>query len=62
MTVRVSERRLARHDVRVEVSTVHGPRVQHTNMATVAARPTPRLVAGFASGRSRGGQRLDPTR
>jgi hypothetical protein len=49
MTVRVSERGLARHDVRVEVSTVHGARVQHTNMATVAARPAPRLVAGHLS-------------
>jgi hypothetical protein len=49
MTVWVSERGLARHDVRVEVSTVHSPRVRHANMATVAARPAPRLVAGHLS-------------
>jgi hypothetical protein len=42
----VSERGLARHDVRVKVSTVHGPRVQYANMATVAVRPALRLVAG----------------
>jgi hypothetical protein len=49
MVVWVSERGLARHDVRVKVSAVHGARVQHTNMATVAVRPTPRLVAGQLS-------------
>jgi hypothetical protein len=49
MVVWVSERGLARHDVRVKVSTVHGPRVQYANMATVAVRPAPRLVAGQLS-------------
>jgi hypothetical protein len=49
MVVWVSERGLARHDVRVMVSTVHGPRVQYANMATVAVRPAPRLVAGHLS-------------
>ena len=49
MVVWVSERGLARHDARIKVSTVHGPRVQYANMATVAVRPTPRLVAGQLS-------------
>jgi hypothetical protein len=49
MVVWISERGLARHDVRVKVSTVHGPRVQYANMATVAVRPAPRLVAGQLS-------------
>ena len=45
----MSERGLARHGVRVEVSTVHRPRAQYANMATVAVRPAPRLVAGQLS-------------
>jgi len=49
MVVWISERGLARHDVRVKVSTVHGPRVQYANMATVAGHPAPRLVAGQLS-------------
>ena len=49
MVVWVSERGLARHDVRVTVSAVHGARVQHADMATVAVRPAPRLVAGQLS-------------
>ena len=49
MVVWVSERGLARDDVRVKVSTVHGARVQYANMATVAVRPAPRLVAGQLS-------------
>ena len=44
-----AKRGLARHDVRVKVSTVHGPRAQYANMATVAVRPAPRLVAGQLS-------------
>ena len=46
MVVWVSERGLARHALRVKVSTVHGPRVQYANMATVAVRPAPPLDAG----------------
>src|SRR5438045_9580980 len=49
MVVWVSERGLARHDVRVKVSTVHGPRLQYANMATVAVRPAARLVGGHLS-------------
>ena len=46
MTVWVSPRGNARHDVRVKVNMAHGPRMTITNTAVVAARPAPRLVAG----------------
>jgi hypothetical protein len=49
MVIWVSERGLAQHDVRVKVGAVHGSRVQHANVATVAVRPAPRLVAGQLS-------------
>jgi hypothetical protein len=49
MVVWISERGLARHDVRVKVNTVHGLRVQYANMGTVAGHPAPRLVAGQLS-------------
>ena len=46
MVVWASERGRARHDVRVKVCEAHGlPRT----LATVAMRPTPRLVAGQLS-------------
>jgi hypothetical protein len=46
MIVWVSERGNARHDVRIKVNPTHGSRVDHANLATVAVRPVPRLVAG----------------
>jgi hypothetical protein len=46
MTVWVSPRGRARHDVRVKVNLSHGPRMTITNPATVAVRPMPRLVTG----------------
>ena len=46
MTVWVSERAAAPHDVRVKVCTVHGPRMLPASTASVAVRPAPRLVAG----------------
>jgi hypothetical protein len=49
MVVWVSERGNARHDVRIKVSQTHGPRIDPTNTATVAVRPTPRLIAGQLS-------------
>jgi hypothetical protein len=48
MVVWVSERGLARDDVRVKVSAIHGSRV-HGDMAAVAMRPAPRLIAGHLS-------------
>jgi hypothetical protein len=58
MVVWVSERGLARHDVRVEVSTVLGPRVQYANRRGApgaAARRRPPVTCRFA-----GGRRMDP--
>jgi len=52
MTVWVSPRGRARHDVRVEVNRSHGPRMTITNTATVAIRPMPRLVPGRVSERA----------
>ena len=49
MTVWVSPRGNARHDIRVKVNMTHGDRMDITNTAVVAVRPTPRLVAGQLS-------------
>lgn len=49
MVVWVSERGNARHDPRIEVSQTHGLRIDPTNRATVAVRPTARLIAGQLS-------------
>jgi hypothetical protein len=46
MTVWVSPRGRARHDVRVKVNRSHGNRMTITNTAIVAVRPLPRLVMG----------------
>ena len=46
MTVWVSPRGRARHDVRVKVNRSHGNRMTITNTAIVAVRPLPRLVTG----------------
>ena len=48
MVVRVSEGH-ARHDVRIKVNQSHGTRMLPRNLATVAVRPTPRLIAGQLS-------------
>jgi hypothetical protein len=49
MVVWVSERGRARHDVRIEVHMAHGRQMSIGNTATVAVRPTPRLIAGQLS-------------
>jgi len=46
MVVWVSPRGRAQHDVRIKVSTVHGSRLVLDNMAVVALRPEPTLIAG----------------
>ena len=46
MVVWVSERGHARHDVRVKVNQSHGTRMLPRNLAVVAVRPAPRLIAG----------------
>jgi hypothetical protein len=49
MVVWASERGHARHDVRIKVNQAHGTRMPPGNLATVAARPAPRLVDGQLS-------------
>jgi hypothetical protein len=49
MTVWVSPRGTARHDVRVKVNMTHGDQMNVRNTAVVAVRPTPRLISGRLS-------------
>jgi hypothetical protein len=49
MTVWVSPRGNARHDVRVKVNTTHGNQMSIANTAAVSVRPAPRVVAGRLS-------------
>jgi hypothetical protein len=49
MTVWVSPRGNTRHDVRIKVNMTHGDRMDITNTAVVAVRPTPRVLAGQLS-------------
>jgi hypothetical protein len=46
MTVWVSPRGRARHDARIKVCRIHGNRMDGTNLAVVAIRPSPRVVHG----------------
>ena len=46
MTVWVSPRGNARHDVRIKVNTTHGNRMTIEDTSVVAVRPAPRVVAG----------------
>ncbi len=46
MTVWVGPRARARHDVRIKVCRTHGDRMDGSNLAVVAIRPTPRIVHG----------------
>ena len=49
MTVWVSPRGNARHDVRVKVNMTHGNQMDIANTAAVGVRPTPRVIAGQLS-------------
>jgi hypothetical protein len=49
MTVWVSPRGNARHDVRIKVNLTHGNQMNVANTAVVGVRPTPRLIAGQLS-------------
>ena len=49
MTVWVSPRGNARHDVRVKVNMTHGNQMNIDNTAVVSVRPTPRVIAGQLS-------------
>lgn len=46
MSVWVSPRGNARHDVRIKVNMAHGRQMNIDNTAIVAVRPSPRVVAG----------------
>ena len=49
ITVWVSPRGNARHDIQVKVNMTHGDRMDIANTAVVAVRPAPRIVAGQLS-------------
>lgn len=49
MTVWVSPRGNARHDVRIKVNMTRGNQMSITNTALVGVRPTPRIIAGQLS-------------
>jgi hypothetical protein len=49
MTVWVSPRGNARHDVRVKVNLTHGNQMNATNTAVVGVPPSPRVIAGQLS-------------
>ena len=49
MTVWVSPRGTARHDIRVKVNMTHGNQMIIANTAIVGVRPTPRLIGGRLS-------------
>ncbi len=49
MSVWVSPRGNARHDVRIKVNMSHGRQMSIDNTAVVALRPRPRVVAGRLS-------------
>jgi hypothetical protein len=49
MTVWVSPRGNARHDVRVKVNMTHGNQMNPANTAVVAVRPSPQVIAGQLS-------------
>jgi hypothetical protein len=49
MVVWASQRMGLPHDIRVKVMQTHGPRMDPGDLAVVAVRPTPRLVAGHLS-------------
>src|SRR3954452_11655838 len=49
MSVWVSPRGNARHDVRIKVNMTHGRQMSIDNTAVVALRPVPRVVAGRLS-------------
>ena len=49
MTVWVSPRGNARHDVRIKVNMTHGNQMNVANTAVVGLRPAPHLIAGQLS-------------
>jgi hypothetical protein len=49
MTIWVSPRGSARHDVRVKVNVTHGNQMNPANTAVVGVRPSPHVIAGNLS-------------
>jgi hypothetical protein len=49
MTIWVSPRGNARHDVRIKVNMSHGNQMNIANTAIAAVRPSPRMIAGRLS-------------
>jgi hypothetical protein len=49
MTVWVSPRGSARHDVRVKVNMTHGDQMNIANTAVIGVRPTPHVITGRLS-------------
>ena len=49
MTVWVSPRGNARHDIRIKVNMTHGNHMTIDNTAVIAVRPSPHLIAGRLS-------------
>ncbi len=49
MTVWVSPRGNARHDVRIKANMAHGNQMSPANTAVVGVRPSPRVIAGRLS-------------
>jgi hypothetical protein len=49
MTVWVSPRGSARHDVRIKVNLAHGNQMNPGNAAVVGVRPSPHVIAGDLS-------------
>ena len=49
MTIWVGPSYNVAHDVRIKVSQAHGQRMDPENLAVVALRPTPHVVAGYLS-------------
>jgi hypothetical protein len=49
MTIWVSPRGDARHDVRIKVNMAHGNQMSAANTAVVAVRPSPHVTAGSLS-------------
>src|SRR5438552_14138510 len=49
MTVWVSPRGNARHDVRIQFNLAHGDQMNAANTAVVGVRPAPRIIAGQLS-------------
>jgi hypothetical protein len=49
MTVWVSPKGNARHDVRIKVNMTHGNQMSIANTAVVSVRPAPRLITGQLS-------------